>query len=152
MSPWLGMVLPLQNGWWEVLGMALDSQEQRLQAGLRGSHLLFLVTIKACGSGCLSGTTGCKHEKTSRGVAAPETPEKAGDRRGCLSLIPGNSTGYCALSHMLPLKFQAHLVTLRNKCCYCSPGAQQRSAPSTLPAPGPVRASEFPFRQGYRLE
>lgn len=28
---WLGMLLPLQNGWWEALGMALGSQEQMLQ-------------------------------------------------------------------------------------------------------------------------
>lgn len=78
-SPWLGMVLPLQNGWWEVLGKALGSQEQRLQVRLRGSDLLFLVAIKACGSGCLSGRIGYKHEKTGRGVTALETPKEAED-------------------------------------------------------------------------
>lgn len=118
-----------------------------LQAGLRGSHLLLLVAIKACGSGCLSGRTGCKREKTGRGVVALETPEEAGDSRECLSLIPGNSMGYCVLSHLLPLIFQAHSVISRNKGCYCSPGAQQRCAPSSLPAPCPVRASKFLFLQ-----
>lgn len=70
MSPWLGMVLPLQNRWWEALGMAPGSQEQRLQPGLRGSHLLFLVAIKASGSGCLSGRTGCKHEDQQSGSSS----------------------------------------------------------------------------------
>lgn len=79
MSPWLEMVLPLQNGWWEALGTALGSQEQRLQARPRGSDLLFLVAIKARGSGCLSGRTGYKHEKTGRGVMATETPREAED-------------------------------------------------------------------------
>lgn len=46
---------------------------------LGGCHLLFLVAIKACGSGCLSGRTGCKHEKTGRGMTALETPKEEED-------------------------------------------------------------------------
>ena len=56
--------------------MALGCQEQRLQAGIRGTSSLLLV---ARGSGRSSGRTGCKQEKTGRGVAAPETPREAGD-------------------------------------------------------------------------
>lgn len=56
-------------------------------AGLRGSHLLILVAIKACGSGCLSGRTGSKHETTGRGVVALETPEEAGNGEDVLVLF-----------------------------------------------------------------
>lgn len=84
--------------------MALDSQEQKLQAGLRRNSSLLFAAIRARGSGRLSGRTSCKHEKPSRGVAAQETPREAGDRaRSCLIL--GNSMGYCAPSPMLPLIF-----------------------------------------------
>lgn len=40
--------------------------------------MLLLVAIRTCGSGCLSERTSFKHEKTSRGVAAPEAPREEG--------------------------------------------------------------------------
>lgn len=101
MSPRLGTVLPLQNGSWEALGMALDSQEQRLQVRLRGSGLLLLVAIRAGSSGRLSGRTGCKREKTSRGVVALESPREAGDG--------GN---VCALPHVT-----AWVIVPCHPCC-----------------------------------
>lgn len=98
MSPWLGIVLPLQNGRWEALGMALDCREHRLQAGLRGSSVLLLVAIRAHGSGYLSGRTGCKHEKSGRGVVAPETRREQG--------------GFCALSRVA-----AWVIVPHHPCC-----------------------------------
>lgn len=133
------------------LGMALDSQEEMLRAGLRGSSLLLVVAIRAHSSGCLSGRTSCKHEKIGRGVAAPEIPREARAGEGfCASpCVTAWITWVPCHSHCLS---QAHLVTWGIKGCYCSPGAQLRFVPSPLPASHPTGASKFPFLQRWRLE
>jgi len=72
---------------------------------------------------------------------------------GCLYLIPGNSTGYRALSPMLPLIFcKLILSSGQTKVVIVLQSHKLRCAPSSPPAPRPIWASKFPFLQGCRLE